>query len=373
MPFAYCFVGFIAIWLVFDLSDNGPNFIEGKVGLARVARFYVGQLPDIAVISLPTGLLLGVLYGLSRMSRSNEIISMLTAGVSLWRILLPVMLLGLAATSVEIWLNHSLAPHAQATKAKQLEAFLQGRDEIETALDGHLFRNRSGRRTWYAERVLLDRGELHWVQIAQQDEQDNILFKYYVRIAKYLPETKEWFLDKGSLVTFDKEGNIASNEYLSGQNLISGWTETPWRIASSGLAAETMTVPQLRDYLAINADFPDLQLAAYRTHSFYRFALPWACFVVVIIAAPLGIVFSRRGVLAGVASSIFIFFAMIFLTNLFLALGAGGRIPPFWAAWIPNFFFLAVGGVLLWMRSTNRDATSLRLGSIFRRTAPLSK
>ena len=79
----------------------------------------------------------------------------------------------------------------------------------------------------------------------------------------------------------------------------------------------------------------------------------------IFIASPLGIVFSRRGVLAGVASSIFIFFGMIFLTNLFLAFGKGGYIAPVAAAWIPNLIFAAIGMFLLWMRSTNRDFSSL--------------
>ena len=36
------------------------------------------------------------------------------------------------------------------------------------------------------------------------------------------------------------------------------------------------------------------------------------------------------------------------LLRLFQAIGASGGMSPFWAAWTPNFFFLAVGIVLLW-------------------------
>jgi lipopolysaccharide export system permease protein len=83
--------------------------------------------------------------------------------------------------------------------------------------------------------------------------------------------------------------------------------------------------------------------------------------VVVFIAAPLGIVFSRRGVLAGVASSLFIFFAMILLRYLFLALGKGSRVDPFVAAWLPNAAFLALGFLMLYIRSTNRDLPKFRV------------
>jgi len=50
---------------------------------------------------------------------------------------------------------------------------------------------------------------------------------------------------------------------------------------------------------------------------------------------------------------------MNFLTHLFLALGEGDRIPPWAAAWTPNFLFALLGLVLLYLRSTNREARSL--------------
>ncbi|RZA04980.1 MAG: LptF/LptG family permease [Moraxellaceae bacterium] len=129
----------------------------------------------------------------------------------------------------------------------------------------------------------------------------------------------------------------------------------PVVLSLEGENAQYLSVPELREYLRYNGDFPPKQLAPYRTNLADRLAFPWSCFVVVFIAAPLGIVFSRRGVLAGVASSLFIFFIMILLRHLFLALGKGGRIDPFMAAWLPNVFFFGVGLVLLYLRSANRE------------------
>ena len=64
-------------------------------------------------------------------------------------------------------------------------------------------------------------------------------------------------------------------------------------------------------------------------------------------------VWGHRG--AGVASSLFIFFGMMLLQNLFLALGKGERVGPEVAAWTPNVFFALLGLFLLWIRSGNRD------------------
>src|ERR1700676_1339329 len=85
-PFLICFCGFIAIWLIIDLSDNGQDLVEAHASPTQVAGFYLTQLPYYAMMSLPIGMLLALLFSLSSMSRRNEIISMLTAGRSVFRV-----------------------------------------------------------------------------------------------------------------------------------------------------------------------------------------------------------------------------------------------------------------------------------------------
>lgn len=357
LPFAYSVLGLLAIWLIFDLSDNAADFVKGKVSFGKIVLFYLGQLPDIAILCLPAGILLALLYSLSKMSRANEIISMLTAGVGLHRILAPLFIFGFLTSLFVTFLNYQLVPRAQAVKDVQLAQFVSGVEDDPMRLVGHLFYNRSANRFWYAERFYPNENRLDGVQIMQRDADGDVAFQYYVRRATYLPYERSWDFDKGMLVKYDKSGNVTSSEYLSGETRIYDWEETPWRIASATMNAEVLTVPQLREYLFHNSDFTDVQLAPYRTHLWYRWSLPWVSFVVVFLAAPLGVVFSRRGVLAGVASSIFVFAAILFLKDLFLALGAGCRIPAPIAAWTPNLVFLAIGLWLLWMRVGNRDAT----------------
>lgn len=115
-PFLYCVLGFVSIWLVFDLSENAPTFLENKAPLSRVAQFYFLRVPEIILMSLPVGLLLAILYTFTQMSRRNEIISILGSGRSVLRLLAPLLILGLALTAFATALNYSAAPHAGAVK-----------------------------------------------------------------------------------------------------------------------------------------------------------------------------------------------------------------------------------------------------------------
>jgi lipopolysaccharide export LptBFGC system permease protein LptF len=71
--------------------------------------------------------------------------------------------------------------------------------------------------------------------------------------------------------------------------------------------------------------------------------------VVVLIALPFGAGTGRRNVAVGVASSILICFVYFVLQQLALALGTGGYVTPWVAAWAPNAFF-AIGGLFLTWR-----------------------
>src|SRR5207247_9537627 len=84
----YCIAGLISIWLIFDVSDNISTFIDEHAPLSLVIRYYATQIPQVFIILLPVSLLLSLLFALGRMSRANEMLSMLTAGVGLPRFLL---------------------------------------------------------------------------------------------------------------------------------------------------------------------------------------------------------------------------------------------------------------------------------------------
>jgi lipopolysaccharide export system permease protein len=142
--------------------------------------------------------------------------------------------------------------------------------------------------------------------------------------------------------------------------VISDWSETPFRLASANMRAELLSVPELRDYLRYNADFPQALLAPFATYLQYRFAVPWHCFVAVLLAAPLAISFSRSGMLSNVATAIGLVFLHIFVATHFLRpFGEGDRIAPWLAVWTPNILFTCIGLALLYLRSTNRELRDL--------------
>src|SRR5437016_4693308 len=287
------------------------------------------------------------------MSRANEIVSMLTAGTSLIRVLTPLFLIALLTTAACFALNYSAAPHAEMAR----KIFFGGGGSNE--IQGQIFRNRRESRTWFIQSFRPNSNRFNNVQVLQQNASDHITMSFVAVTAEYDPGGHSWTLSDARIVRYDPAGNITSAEFEPTLAL-RNWSETPYRLRSANMRAELMSLPELRDYLTFNSDFPGTLLAPFRTHYHYRIALPWTCLVVALIAAPLGVGFSRRGVLASVATAILLVFALNFSTHFFLALGEGDRIPAWIAGWAPVIVFGTIGLYLLQLRTSNRDPSDFR-------------
>src|SRR5437016_9015233 len=171
----YCIAGFISIWLIFDVSDNISTFLDEHISMWRVGRYYATQIPQVLIILLPVSLLLSLLFALGRMSRANEIVSMLTAGVSLPRVLLPLIGIGLLTVAATMALNYSLAPHAELARKTFLS---EAQSRPGRYIQGQVFRNRTDSRTWFVQNFRVGDNTFNNLQVLQQDAKDNIVMSY---------------------------------------------------------------------------------------------------------------------------------------------------------------------------------------------------
>src|SRR5205807_9480874 len=103
---------------------------------------------------------------------SKELVSMRTAGVSVPRIIAPLLAVELLTTAGSTALNYSLAPHAEFARKKLLEDTQSRRPQL--SLMAQIFRNRTDNRTWFIQMFRPGENKFTTVHIVQQDANDNI-------------------------------------------------------------------------------------------------------------------------------------------------------------------------------------------------------
>ncbi|MEO6755174.1 MAG: LptF/LptG family permease, partial [Chthoniobacteraceae bacterium] len=150
-PFLLCFLGFLGILTIFDFYDNRNDFIEGSARASLIGIYYIHQLPHFILLSMPMGVLLALLYSLSKMSRSNEIISMLATGRSVPRLLAPLFVFCAGLAGLCMWLNYELAPHADRSRREDVGRIHYGEAVVDQLrqIRGHLTKDRLTNRLWF--------------------------------------------------------------------------------------------------------------------------------------------------------------------------------------------------------------------------------
>jgi lipopolysaccharide export LptBFGC system permease protein LptF len=359
-PLLFCFIAFVTLWIVMDLKDHLDNFRDNNIGRTEILMFYIKLLPTIYVTVAPVTLLLATLYSLGKMSRANEIISMLGAGRSLGQVLRPFFIVGGYVSFLGMVANYYWAPMAEGNKKKLLEDVREHMKQ-DVLVMGLVYRNNEDHRSWYVGVVPSDlrSDRMRHIEVRQEDDKGHLVKAWFSRSVAWWPENRVWTFNNGGEVTYENGIIVGMKSFLTegGANRLdqTDWKETPWMLMSNSLSPEFLGVPQLITYLTANRSYGPLKLAPYFTHLFYRFALPMQAFVVVLVAAPLGVVFSRRGMLGGVAGSIFIFFTLLFIDHLFLNLGKGRHMPAILSVWMPHLILGSVGLYLYQLRAQNRE------------------
>src|SRR5688500_3659335 len=105
VPLIYCLVGFLIFWVSFDLFDELEDFQKAQLGIDDIARYYLVKTPELLVTVLALALLLALLDALTTHARHNEMVAMRAAGLSLARISMPYLAVGVLLSLVLFYLN----------------------------------------------------------------------------------------------------------------------------------------------------------------------------------------------------------------------------------------------------------------------------
>lgn len=361
VPLGYCLGAFLVFWISSDLFTELGDLQDHRMLAGDIVKYYVVKSPEFLVVVLPIALLLALLYTLTHHARHHEITAIRAAGVSLWRLAVPYFGVGLVASAALFVLNEFCVPDSADIAERIKNARLQRRQH---PAERYLVRNlgftnaRDGRR-WQigvfneqtAEMLNL---QVDWLQ------PDNSRRWLFAERAIHTNQTWTFFGVREYHDSGQPNSTLVPGVQTNVLDLVE-FAETPDEIRSeikisnrlSRRKARKADVPisEILNYLRLHPDPIRSDQFWLHTKLHGRLAAPWTCLVVVLIALPFGAASGRRNVFVGVASSIFICFTYFVLLQLGLALGTGGYVPAWLAAWFPNLTFGIAG---LWMTARVR-------------------
>ncbi len=345
-PFFISLLIFIFLYLLIQFLEDLGDILKEKQKLYPLFKNYLFQVPSVFVHLSPIAMLLSSLFVLGTFSRYNETIAFQVAGISLYRIFFPFLLLGFLFSGISFFINDRIVPPLSLkieknekkipeitfyTKEKMLYAKLFDREEralfdlqILSYSDGALRRIINAQKALYLNPV-----------------RDASRIKYGINgVNKEI-----WILRNGISRQFDRQGRCISQSEFNSLKI--DLRLTPKALLTGYRKPEQLSFNELLFYLRrLRKD--GLHPAAQLVDLYSKTAVPFINLFVLFLVLPFLLSFHLPASrFFGIGFSILACFLYYWIFSLGIALGKEGLLYPFLGAWFANFFFGTIGGFLL--------------------------
>ena len=336
------------VWFGADQLRTIFNLIMRSGVPLEIALQIIGlHLPEIIVMTIPIGVLLGTLLVFNRLSGDSEIIALRTSGVSFYRIMVAPLLFGLLTSVVSFGINEYVVPTANRT-AKKLEFVAVYHTKLPEGQANFTYMERGKdlqlSRVYYIG--LYDKSTIYNA-IILDFTRDKMVQIISAATGKW--NHGEWILEKGR--SYALAGDSDVTRILKFDKLVIPGIQNAQKALDTGkVPPKDMSIGELSAYMEVlkkgNTLSNDLLLRYYQ-----KFSQPLACLIVALAGAPLGLLARRSRSNLGLVYSAGVVFLYYVLQSSSGALGESGRLTPMLAAWLPNIVIGALGMVILYFKA----------------------
>jgi LPS export ABC transporter permease LptF/LPS export ABC transporter permease LptG len=355
-----------------DLGRILELVVRNSAPLPSIAEIFFFTIPVALTYTIPMGVLVGILIGLSRLAADSEVTAMRASGIGIWTFLRIVSIFVIAAWLLALANSIYLAPKSMADLGKLQDKLKASQASFE--IQPRVFYEGFPKVVLYVQDVKAASSAAIWKGVFLADLSDasspRITLARQGILVSQGPDTLDLHLTDGSTHEADPKD---SDQY---QISTFATTDIPLQVpvAQNTPEREPESVGQISfsqlSNLAHTAAPAMRRWAGIEYHR--RLALPTACIVLALVGIPLGLSSKRGGKSTGFVLTILLVFLYYSLSLIGVSLARQGRLTPAAGAWLADAVFLMGGAVLLW-RSERRPIGFAFFRSWFRSPAVKGK
>src|SRR5215469_12464060 len=344
--FNFCLVvgTLVILSLIFTAFELIGDILRNHISLWIVGAYLLNVTPYFLYNIAQYGVLLAVLITLGLMQRSNEVTAMKATGISIYRVIVPV-LVAAVLIAVGLFLSDQFyLPHTNKRQDALLNT-IKGKP-AQTYLNPYrrwIFGQHST--IYYYQVFDSDRNQFGDLSVFQFNPTTfQLVNRIYMDRANWDDRLNRWVGTQGWQRSFN--GAAIQNFHSFDVATFDSVSEPPPYFKKEVKQSLEMNYEQLRGYIH------DLQQSGFevvklRVQLQKKIAFPVITFVMGVLAIPFALLAGKRGATAGVATAIGIAVVYTVVSGLFEAMGNISQLPPVLAAWSPDVIFVLVGGYLI--------------------------
>lgn len=349
---------FTFMMLLSKLREFIELIINKGVPIQKVVYLLILILPAILAITIPMGFLLGILMTYGRLSEDNEITAMKASGVSVMKMLKPIIYVSIFLSIFMIFFNDSILPKANYEYARNLFDIISQRAHV--VIKEKTFIETFDGINLYCDYVEPKTSIMHNVKINVRNEERReplFVFAKRGRLISY-EERMELvlYLYNGSIHFFNTDiRNYQLGSYYFGQ--FEKLTKNIDMNKSAEKARNFKKGPRMLSAKELKAKIKETNIKSLKNNLkieyHKKFSIPIACFIFALLGAPLGMMLKHGSKPVAIAVSIviiFIYYVILYVGNNF---GLKGTFSPMLAMWFPNIV-MGIIAIFLFKRAIEK-------------------
>ena len=326
----------LAITIMFDVNENLDSFLKAPLK-ATIFDYFVNFLPYFANQFSPLFTFIAVIFFTSKMADNSEIIAILSSGISYRRFMRPYLISAFIIALASYVLSAYIIPPANVKRINYTNTYVKNKRvdygsnimlQVAPGQIAYINRYENSSRTGYRFSLESFKDKKLVSRLTAQSIKYDTLHLWQVRdyMIRDLTGDRE-IITRGSKL--DTIIPIEPRDFLI-----------------SATDHETMTTPQLNDYLDRQQKRGVANIKSFEIEVNRRYAMCAAAFILTVI----GMSLSSRKVKGGMGINIGIGLVLSFSYILFMTVTStfaiSGYTSPMVAMWIPNIIYLIIAIIL---------------------------
>ena len=329
---------------ILEISDMVVNY---RVSLLVVGKIFLYTTPFFFQFVVPMSVMMAVLLTFLRMSSDNEIIALKAGGVSVLSLLPPVAAFSLVGTLITGAVALYGLPEGRMAIRNLLYTVATTNTDI--GLKPRTFSDDFQGVMLYVNKMVPGEKVLYDVFIEDHRSAD-IISTVVAPMAQLFSQPGEPVfhlrLSNGTINQVDLENRSANTVHFKTYDLRLDLHQVLPVAVGEPKNAEEMRFTELKTYLA-TATTKDERYYKVLLEFHKKFAMPFSCLVLGLLAVPLGIQSRMAKRSFGVVMGLGFFLVYYLLLSTGWVFGETGAYPPALGMWVPNIVMAVIAAVLL--------------------------
>lgn len=331
-------VVFVTIFLAVDFMGS---FARYEVSIDVLFRYYSYFLPSVVYQMVPVACLVGTIFTLSTLNRTNELIALFSVGMSLARVCFPILALVAVISVLTFWVGDRLLPRFAQQKTYIEYVEIKNKPGLYSTVKTDKIWYRSQNTLFNIQTLNPNKAQAQGLTLYYFDSQWNLIQLIQARDVKL--KSRFWELQTGTVTLFPENQSFPLTREFD-EKVIS-MSEDLADIQSTANSSDVMSIKELARFIKKNKE-AGLETLRYEVDYQGKYAFALAAFVMSLMGIPFS-VGSRRSGGAFVGVGLCLGFAVLYwiLFSSSMTLGKNGLLPPMAAAWSPN---ILMGGLSIY-------------------------